>query len=529
MENVIDYIDADYVMIKKDSRLSSNQIKTRKESFKSIREKWNAARIRRLAKKVDSLKNELVTDNYKTNQSGYLTNRSVNKLIKKTEAIARLEEKILFLSREGLPKNFVRNRAIKLRNNMMENLRYNSNNAYSVGLDHYDDVFNAANIPNIPLETKEEKNEDIDVKKIVEDNNEKLKEEVNKAMQEENNAAIDLKTIQETVNDEFNKIDNNAIDLKTIQETVNDEFNKLDSNAIDQKEIQKTIDDKFNEVDNENDPAIVPINPELIKEIEEDPLDKIKVSKNESTEAKIDKFNENGEEKVKPMTDEEIAKARENIEYDKYEDVYKWEPEEGLIQNIKTPDIKVEKEEKHEEPIRDLPVIVPERNETAVIIKNEEKKDKKEKAEKQELHMDYSEATEKDVMNAFGRETTVSGLEALKLRALKLQEENKQSKADIDKAKEEQRKEAEKALEYRKQIDAKKAEYNKKYKKLEDYCQKLEEDTRLNQSTAETARNDAATNRKMIEDMLAEMNSYDEEMSEIDSILSPDETNVKTR
>ena len=127
----IEFVDEDYGQVQRIS--PARQIKTRILSFNNIREKFRQFRIRRLEKKLDKTVEKALTQNY--------TNENYDrKITKNANAIARLEEKIMVLSREDVPTNYVARRAIKLRKSMIDNLTYNTGAFYSVGLDNRDEV-----------------------------------------------------------------------------------------------------------------------------------------------------------------------------------------------------------------------------------------------------------------------------------------------------------------------------------------------------------------------------------------------------
>ena len=142
----IELIDRDYGVVNKDKRLSCCQIKTRESSFNNIKSKWNKFRLTLLTKKLDRLKQEIVTHKFVADNDSRITARSESKLLSKATAIARVEEKIKILSREDVPTNYVSNRAIKLKKRMMDNLTFNCGNAYSVGIDKIDEVFADDNV-----------------------------------------------------------------------------------------------------------------------------------------------------------------------------------------------------------------------------------------------------------------------------------------------------------------------------------------------------------------------------------------------
>ena len=671
----INLIDGDYENVVRDSRVSSTQIKTRQSSFHAISNFWRKFRISSLNKKLERMKDNLMDEKFTADSSNRISKRSENRMLSRTAAIARVEEKIKILSREEVPSNYVANRAIKLKDKMMKNLRYNSGNAYSIGVDvEPEEIFG-----DIPSDVEVPENEtinsqmvsrenDIDIEKVLAENEQKIADDVSKAMTdvsvpivEENTnvddsisrddiqGAIDEQMANVVADDtsipvvEENTNVDNSISRDDIQGTIDEQManvvaddtsipvveeeNNVD-NSISRDDIQGTIDEQMagvklispedvaeavsnTSVENENteevplsedsdsiinredieseindsmsqvfdvpavvedkNDSIVPVIPNKnqiddVSENIEEPTDdeirdevdeairRIKVSQNGSSEAKIDKFDNDGEQKVKydykPMTDEEIEQARENINYYEYEDIYhqRWEDKNKkfgeavdnlknlfneIIDSIPNADevlsqLISEANDKDEKVRTDI-VVAPDRDEYNNDLVDEKSNVSYETTsfpsevyagEGQNLHLDYSDATENDVARAINHETTLEGLEALKQRALMLQKENEKARIDIEEALREQRMEAERALEIRRQTEAKKEAYIKKYKRLEDYCDALMHDTDLNRSSARIARNDTEVNRSFIESKEAEMRDYDDKMSEIDSIIS---------
>lgn len=137
----IELIDGSkYGIVRKD-RISSNQIKTRPASFNAISKVWNDFCLQFYTNKLNSEKEAALTQNYAVDNNSNLTPNAIEQINNKSLIIARLEEKIKILSKQNVPTNYVDNRAIKLRNKMMNNLVINCNNAYSIGTDKMDAVF----------------------------------------------------------------------------------------------------------------------------------------------------------------------------------------------------------------------------------------------------------------------------------------------------------------------------------------------------------------------------------------------------
>lgn len=133
MVDKIDLLDNDYNLVSR--KASPRQIKTRSKSFSSISGIFTKFRISRLEKKLEKSRKSFVNQEIHKNLGDSSVVRKTEKNIeKKAKAIAKIEEKIMILSKENVPTNYVENRAIKLRKNMMSNLSHNSFMAYSLGI-----------------------------------------------------------------------------------------------------------------------------------------------------------------------------------------------------------------------------------------------------------------------------------------------------------------------------------------------------------------------------------------------------------
>lgn len=133
MVDKIDLLDNDYNLVSR--KASPRQIKTRSKSFSSISGIFTKFRISRLEKKLEKSRKSFVNQEIHKNLGDSSVVRKTEKNIeKKAKAIAKIEEKIMILSKENVPTNYVENRAIKLRKNMMSNLSHNSSMAYLLGI-----------------------------------------------------------------------------------------------------------------------------------------------------------------------------------------------------------------------------------------------------------------------------------------------------------------------------------------------------------------------------------------------------------
>ena len=168
MVDKIDLLDNDYNLVSR--KASPRQIKTRSKSFSSISGIFTKFRISRLEKKLEKSRKSFVNQEIHKNLGDSSVVRKTEKNIeKKAKAIAKIEEKIMILSKENVPTNYVENRAIKLRKNMMSNLSHNSSMAYSLGIKNeadeakaIDKIFNEDSPLSINERVRESELEDVE-------------------------------------------------------------------------------------------------------------------------------------------------------------------------------------------------------------------------------------------------------------------------------------------------------------------------------------------------------------------------------
>ena len=213
----IELVDRDYENCSKEAM--PRQIKTRSLSFRNIVEKFRQFRIRRLERKM-----EKIVD--KTLSSDYSKRKIADKLMSKSLKLARLEEKIRILQKENIPSKFVKSRAIKLRNYMMENTVKSAAGLYFVDLDD-SDVLGFVSADESALNNPESIAEaDVPVEApAVEDNN-----SIDLSSQ-----VIDRDSLTDSINNEFNNLENG---------------NELDSEGINNDTVSSVIENSLSDVGN---------------------------------------------------------------------------------------------------------------------------------------------------------------------------------------------------------------------------------------------------------------------------------------
>ena len=127
MKDNIELVDRDYSRVRPTDRIIG-KLRLKRTSFSRVLGFFNNFRISRLEKKLDKANKELE----EITKNAEVIDESVEKeILKKTMAIVKLEEKLNILKLENVPSSYIENRAIKLKNEMMEAARKNARSAYA--------------------------------------------------------------------------------------------------------------------------------------------------------------------------------------------------------------------------------------------------------------------------------------------------------------------------------------------------------------------------------------------------------------
>ncbi len=565
-----------------DSRVSRNQIKTRNTSFQSIYRHWRDYRSYILNQKLNDVKGDLIRN---------MSTADYKEIQEKNNLISTLEDKIEILSKSDMPSKYIKHRAIKLREKMMNSFLNNSIKLYAGKVFEKPNVFTPetsteVDVSSFVVPTVVESmaaantSSPINVESVSNNQEKELASEIDRAMGDAYyDEPIDRNNIEQVVEEALNNTAPNqelasdeVISHDEIQQVIDDELNKDvenhetvvndDVKVVTPEEVAQVVNDNrdsaYNAVDDsdlkvvdsvgetdsveethsveetdsvgethsveETDSNDLNINYSNLKDAVDQALEDIKVTQNENSAVNVDLLPPHVEEEnyeYKPMTDEEIARARENIEFDKYEKRYKDEWENVNTEEDNNNVFFGGFEPLHDvisnDAIRDDVVVVPEKND---VVSSNTKDD--------ELHFDYSDATESDLTYASEQESSKLGLQELKDRALKLKEIKKQSEEDFHAAKSVRLEEAKKALEVRNVNLSKKLDYVEALKKLKEYCDSLEVQTKEINNSTESIRNDTEINRQFIQSQFDEIDDYDNKMKEIDSIISSDNVNSRS-
>lgn len=244
MVDKIDLLDNDYNLVSR--KASPRQIKTRSKSFSSISGIFTKFRISRLEKKLEKSRKSFVNQEIHKNLGDSSVVRKTEKNIeKKAKAIAKIEEKIMILSKENVPTNYVENRAIKLRKNMMSNLSHNSSMAYSLGIKTeadeakaIDKIFNEDSPLSINERVRESELEDVeDVEDVEEQENDQVETPESIMSRESEEIGRSLSSILDgDTSKEFKVADDKEVDAVEKEEVSSDESDKEVSEPVSESE-----------------------------------------------------------------------------------------------------------------------------------------------------------------------------------------------------------------------------------------------------------------------------------------------------
>lgn len=562
MREGIDFLDADYENVSLGKK--PRQIRTKSTSFSQIKKYFTDFRIRLLSKKLEREKDKAVTEAYPERFS----EKDEERMMKRAATIARLEQKIKILDGENVPVDYIDKRAIKIKKAMMKNISYTSGNIYTVGLENKEAVFNATEEPEVvKMDPEIQAGIAADVKRIMEEEK-KEAEAVQEEVAAYTPSPVTKAEIRAEIDEEFAKLAGKAKKAK-VQETAAEPHINLD-------EIKASIDEAFQAVKEQKEVPQATIGTDAVKEVVEESFESVNVdskisredikaevdeamsrvvSKNGATSAKVDRFNEDGSKREKynytPMTDEEIRAAQENIEYDKYEQIYKDEHAKAKAEReaqpvveeepyVYTPmtdeeikaaqaNIEYDKYEEiyraqneikfktaefkdifkpadpngfnvEEEAVRDIPVIVPEVDGARFVSK--------------------PHIVEERKQSVVSKPTSIEEFGALKAKVEELKKKLAETESKKNTAVQFAERTSSRAEEIKRiTIDSERA-YQDRIASLQLLAQTLEENCKLNETAAHAATKDAECNERFISSQMAKKEQFDDAINQVDSFLS---------
>lgn len=285
----IELKDHDYGTVKKSSKV--RKIKFKSVSFQNISRVWNNFRLKYYNNKLERAKEKTANMEFGMGsfdrRTGEEVSRAESRILRKTTAIAKLEAKINFLQfGTEVTDDFVSSRAIKIKDNMMKNMRYNADAAYSIPDDKKESIFAVEEPTTEDVIAAAKKGVDdalhrIMKKKPVEPAPETASQE------EETTPVIKAPTkeeIRKTVDEMFaeeQKRREQATEVTTeavVAEEVEPEFSEVDTTPIvEREEVAEAINSELNQID------VVPaIKKDDVADTIQEELSKIVVTKNQS-------------------------------------------------------------------------------------------------------------------------------------------------------------------------------------------------------------------------------------------------------
>ena len=518
----------------------ARQIRTRALSFQNIKAKFNAFRIARLQNKLENKIEKALTREY-------TDNNYERKIEKSANVIARLEEKILLLSKQNVPTNYVASRAIKLRKNMIDNLTYHTTNyygsLYTIGLERRDEVMGPEIIAEdvMPEEVPVEENyvSDVPVAEETPVNEDVIRpfiepEPVVQPAAIPNNEEIDVEqsnldrqSIVDAINEGFSQV--NAEDAPVINPV--DVPNPApqaeatpvsEAPAIDKEAIREAVEEAFRKLEAER----TNFDQHVAEAVPETP-EAVRVSRNNTTSVHADQFDEEGNRirrpkkyDYTPMTDEEIREAQIKLGFDENGNlinapVVEEKPaEEVVIQEVPIEQAFVPAENKVvDEPVREVPIVVPDRPEEPALELEDE-------PNMFDIIPEAEEAPAKEVeLPESARVMTIDDYETLKEKILQLRkqkEESQQQKLDAERRAQEAAQEAEAA---RVQYEESQASYLERMNMLRAYAESLEAACDENERGIEAAERESRESEGILQSQRAEIDRTNKIVSEIDLMM----------
>lgn len=566
-EDRIEYVDRDYAQCAYVN--PSRQIKTKKESFGKFVDKFTQFRIRLLERKLDKKVEKALTEGYGNNYE--------KKIAKNAEVIARLEEKIMILSREDVPSDYVARRAIKLRKSMIDNLTYNTTsfygNLYSVGLENKDKVLGSGiepqeedvvQIQEAPIVDKEEaipyqervmpyKERAIPYKERVIPYKERVLPYEDKVYA---SAAIPAGTvgveetlgredIKEAINDVFEDDKSSTISNGDVREVVDGKLAEIseDTPVIDKEVVRKAVDDAFRKLEEDQQvmPQTTQVQPQTtqvqpqptqvqpqptVEEKVDQEIEKIRVSRNNVGTVRPELYDENGQRiprrkkyDYKPMTDEEIRASQIKLGFDEHG---------NLIDNGKReqPDVVSTASvvgEIHAPSLED--VFVPSDaqvvRDVPVVVKDRD-------AAKLDFDLDEGKSMfeivnhddAKEEVHTESSTMTIDDYTALREKILLLQKQKAESQQQRLEAQRREEEAQARAQEARRMYEVSQANYNDRMRRLRDYAATLEAACSENERQIAASEQRLHENDEFVESQRQQASRTNQIISEIDSMMN---------
>lgn len=594
----IEFVDREYVNCPRVK--PSRSIRTRSTSFTSIGERFRNFRIQLLEKKLEKKREQALTKGYDVSSGNY-----EEKIAKSAEVIARLEEKIMVLSKENVPDHYVSRRAIKLRKSMSENLTWNTGRLYSVGMEHYDEIFapdeelleekkpsvipyndelstvteNAAPVmaaAAIPSDTADKINvvpSDLERKAIVDVINSSFGDKEKEVQSESADVEEDdLKSeeIKSVIDEHLRKLEEqkktekaaeeNELNSERIKTVIDEHLRKLEEKrqaeasvpTIEKEEVQEAVDEAFKKMEPEKkidvpETASIPvIQPIPSGEEVDKAVERVRVSRNNVKSVNPTLFDANGNRVTRhkkynytPMTDEEIRQSQIKLGFDEHGNLIgnnlpKKEAVSsarvvgnfiapGSMPSLTLKDVFVPTTEKIEEtPIREVPVVVPERKANDVDLEFGEGEAMFDIVDPNQNQQEVEAPVVQESPREETTSMTVEDYTALKEKILRLQQQRNLTQKNREAAQKRANDAAIRAEEAKRIFAVSQANYNERMAKLRAYTKSLEDACDENVRRAEEAERNARMSDTISQEQRHKAENNIRIIGEIDSMIGED-------
>ncbi len=508
-ESSFELINQDYGLLSSPKNLRS--IRLKEDSFLSIYMEWYKFKTRdmkltfdqfvkcikidnainKLEKAKDEFKNLAFTPREVKSDVGQVS-VAEKKVMKKATAIARLEEKVSILLDIPVSPEFVNNRAIKLKDNMMRNARFNSHNVYAVLEEEKNAIFDYQNTYLTPKGNNEitYRAAGIDEASIA-----------NTAMNEADRIILDetqntAKSVQEIMNESANIRDDIIVvpDRDEVKKAVDDEFSRqeeqyaqADAYEVESVPIQMSREEAEEKMDMDRDKVKLAVS---------EAMNGVDISCNGAASAKIERYadlDENVEKVDNSFADGTYRLTREQIDEDFRKTPIEPRPNVSKIEEIKTkiPKIDISQvfgEVRDNKPLeKEVPVISSEEVEktvepTVVDVDNEDDST-------DQIHFDYDDESISALTEAVDKAGSMDEIQALLARVKQLKEKQNESKI--------------RAMEAKEKAAESEAMKNEAKARLKAYESALEEDLGYNERSAAQDMEKAKNNEALVEAMLS--------------------------
>ena len=486
--NSFELINQDYGLLSSPRSLRS--IRLKEDSFLSIRNAWNKAiktvknfEVNRTENKLNKAREEFKNLEFSPRDFNEgLGNTSVaeEKIMKKSKAIARLEEKVSILRDIPVSLDFVNNRAIKLKDNMIRNARFNSHNVYSIPEESKDAIFAAQDVS-----VSEKGSGDVGYRSAAIDEADRI------ILEETENTA---RSVQELMNDnsanDANVRDDIVVvpDRVEVKKTVDDEFSRQEGQYSSDEMVESMRNEPI-QISREEVEEVV--NSDEVRAAVDEAINGIDVSRNGAFGAKIEKYadshdtdvNDNAVDGTYRLTKDQIDEDFRKTPIDTQSGISRIEDIKASIPKIDVSQIFGR--------VNNGRGANGDENTSVIPLEQEviEEKSTVDNSSDDQIHFDYDDESINALTAAVDKADSMDDIQALLARVKQLKEKQNESKI--------------KAMQAKEKAAESEAMKRSAEERLKEYESALKEDLGYNERSAAEDMEKARNNEALVEAMLS--------------------------